>query len=69
VLAYGGPSAKESGSAGRIAPELEERIRKALATPGRPGVRVIAAKHGVSVNTVQRIASPFANVDTSVVVV
>src|SRR5258706_12861578 len=25
----------------RIAPELEERIRKALATPGRPGVRVL----------------------------
>jgi DNA invertase Pin-like site-specific DNA recombinase len=41
----------------RIAPELEERIRKALATPGRPGVRVIAAKHGVSVNTVQRIGA------------
>jgi DNA invertase Pin-like site-specific DNA recombinase len=25
-----------------IAPELEERIRAALAVPGRPGVRVIA---------------------------
>ncbi|HEX2366464.1 MAG TPA: hypothetical protein VHJ00_15760 [Bradyrhizobium sp.] len=28
----------------RIASDLEERIRKALATPGRPGVRVIAVK-------------------------
>src|SRR5215471_15322734 len=28
----------------RIAPELEERIRKALATPGRPGVRKIAER-------------------------
>jgi DNA invertase Pin-like site-specific DNA recombinase len=27
----------------RIAPELEKRIMKALATPGRPGVRVIDA--------------------------
>src|SRR5919109_4129427 len=26
----------------RIAPELEKRIREALATPGRPGIRVIA---------------------------
>jgi DNA invertase Pin-like site-specific DNA recombinase len=29
-----------------IAPELEKRIRKALATPGRPGVRVIAKQNG-----------------------
>jgi DNA invertase Pin-like site-specific DNA recombinase len=29
-----------------IAPELEKRIRKALATPGRPGVRVIAKRNG-----------------------
>jgi DNA invertase Pin-like site-specific DNA recombinase len=27
----------------RIAPKLEQRIKKALATPGRPGVRVIAS--------------------------
>jgi hypothetical protein len=34
-----------------IAPELEARINAALAKPGRPGVRVIAA--------VQRINRPF----------
>ena len=39
----------------RIAPEMEERIRKALATPGRPGVRVIAKQFGVDPGTVQRI--------------
>jgi len=32
---------------GDVAPELEERIRKALATPGRPGVRKIAERFGV----------------------
>jgi DNA invertase Pin-like site-specific DNA recombinase len=31
----------------RIAPELEERIRKALVTPGRPGVRKIAEQFGL----------------------
>jgi DNA invertase Pin-like site-specific DNA recombinase len=36
----------------RIAPELEERIRKALATPGRPGVRKIAERFGVDPGTV-----------------
>jgi hypothetical protein len=30
-----------------IAPALEKRIREALATPGRPGVRKIAARFGV----------------------
>ena len=43
----------------RIAPELEERIRKALATPDRPGVREIAKRFGVAVNTVQRVGRPF----------
>jgi len=43
----------------RIAPELEERIRKALAIPGRPGVRKIAERFGVNPGTVQRIARPF----------
>ena len=43
----------------RIAPELEERIRKALATPGRPGVRVIAKQFGIDPGTVQRISRPF----------
>ena len=31
-----------------IAPALEKRIREALATPGRPGVRVIAERFGVN---------------------
>ena len=39
--------------------ELEERIRKALATPGRPGVRKIAERFGVDPGTVQRISRPF----------
>jgi DNA invertase Pin-like site-specific DNA recombinase len=39
-----------------IAPELEERIRAALAVPGRPGVRVIARQFGVNPGTVQRIS-------------
>jgi DNA invertase Pin-like site-specific DNA recombinase len=43
----------------RIAPELEERIRKVLATPGGPGVRKIAERFGVNPGTVQRIARPF----------
>jgi DNA invertase Pin-like site-specific DNA recombinase len=42
-----------------IAAELEERIRKALATPGRPGVRKIAERFGVDPGTVQRISRPF----------
>ncbi len=41
-----------------IAPELEERIRKVLATPGRPGVRKIAMRFGVDPGTVQRISRP-----------
>jgi DNA invertase Pin-like site-specific DNA recombinase len=43
----------------RIALELEERIKKALATPGRPGVRKIAKQFGVDPGTVQRISRPF----------
>jgi DNA invertase Pin-like site-specific DNA recombinase len=42
-----------------IAPELEGLIRKALATPGRPGVRVIAKQFGVDPGTMQRISRPF----------
>ena len=54
----------------RIAPELEQRIRKALATPGRPGVRKIAERFGVDPGTVQRISRPrpFADGAASVVV-
>jgi DNA invertase Pin-like site-specific DNA recombinase len=43
----------------RIAPELEERIRQALAAPHRAGVRVIAKRFGVNPSTVQRISRPF----------
>ena len=43
-----------------IAPALEKRIREALATPGRPGVRIIAKRFGVDPGTVQRISRPFA---------
>ena len=42
-----------------IAPALEKRIREALATPGRPGVRV-AKQFEVDLGTVQRISRPFA---------
>src|SRR3989475_7509096 len=42
-----------------IAPPLEKRIREALATPGRPGVRVIAKRFGVDPGTVQRISRRF----------
>jgi hypothetical protein len=44
----------------RIAPALEKRIREALATPGRPGVRIIAKRFSVDPGTVQRISRPFA---------
>jgi hypothetical protein len=43
----------------RIPAELEERIRKTLAAPGRPGVRKIAEQFGVDPGTVQRISRPF----------
>jgi DNA invertase Pin-like site-specific DNA recombinase len=39
-----------------IPAELEGRIRAALAKPGRPGVRKIAAQFGVDPSTVQRIS-------------
>jgi hypothetical protein len=40
-----------------IALALEKRIREALATPGRPGVRVIAKRFGVNPGTVQILAA------------
>jgi hypothetical protein len=43
----------------RIALTLEKRILEALATPGRPGVRKIAARFGVNPGTVQRINRTF----------
>ena len=36
-----------------IASALEKRIREALATPGRPGMRVIAERFGVNPSTVR----------------
>src|SRR5215475_6322693 len=43
----------------RLDPELEGRIREALASPDRPSVRALAKRFGVAVNTVQRISRPF----------
>jgi hypothetical protein len=66
------PGLREPGARGRglvgppIAPELEERIRKALATPGRPGIRVIAERFGVNPSTVQRISRPFDGASVAV---
>ena len=45
-----------------IAPALEKRIREALATRGRAGIRVIADRFGVNPSTVQRISRPFEDV-------
>jgi DNA invertase Pin-like site-specific DNA recombinase len=43
-----------------IAPELEERVRKALSAPGRTeGVRKIATRFRISVPTVQKISRAF----------
>ena len=42
-----------------IDPALEKRIREALAAPGRPGVRKIAARFEINPGTVQRISRPF----------
>jgi DNA invertase Pin-like site-specific DNA recombinase len=49
----------------RLDLKLEERIRRALAAPGRPGVREIAKQFGIAPGTVQRISRPF---DASTVV-
>ena len=47
-------------SEGTRAPELEAKIRAALAKPDRPGVRVIAEQFGVNPGTAQRISRPLA---------
>jgi len=62
-----GPGARVDAS-GRppIALALEKRIREALATPGRPGVRVIAKRFGVNPGTVQRISRPFDGASVAV---
>jgi DNA invertase Pin-like site-specific DNA recombinase len=49
-----------------LAPALEKRIREALATPGRPGIRVIAELFGVNPSTVQRISRPFDGASVAV---
>ena len=43
-----------------------KRIREALATPGRPGIRVIAERFGVNPSTVQRISRPFDGANVAV---
>ena len=49
-----------------IASALEKRIREALATPGRPGIRVIAERFGVNPSTVQRVSRPFDGASVAV---
>ena len=49
-----------------ITPALEKRIREALATPGRPGIRVIAERFGVNPSTVQRVSRPFDGASVAV---
>ena len=44
----------------------EDAIRGALAQPGRPGVRKIAARFGVDPGTVQRISRPFEGASVAV---
>jgi DNA invertase Pin-like site-specific DNA recombinase len=44
----------------KIAEKIEHAIRAALTADGRPGLRKIAAKLGVGVGTVQRIAQEMA---------
>jgi DNA invertase Pin-like site-specific DNA recombinase len=50
----------------RIPAETENAVRKALATPGRPGIRVIAERFGVNPSTVQRISRPFDDASVAV---
>jgi DNA invertase Pin-like site-specific DNA recombinase len=49
-----------------IAAMLEKRIRETLATPGRPGIRVIAERFSVNPSTVQRISRPFDGASVAV---
>jgi predicted site-specific integrase-resolvase len=50
---------KDHGISGTMGRDQRPAIREALATPGRPGVRVIAKQFGVNPGTVQRISRPF----------
>jgi hypothetical protein len=56
------PALRDSGMQENASGGLEKRIREALATPGRPGMRKIAARFGVNFETVQRISRPFDHV-------
>jgi DNA invertase Pin-like site-specific DNA recombinase len=57
---------KRLGRRPPIPAKLEDAIRAALAEPGRPGVRKIAARFGVDPGTVQRISRPFVGVSLAV---
>jgi hypothetical protein len=61
VRAYSGPRARAHiAGAPWTDRETENAILADLRAPGRTeGVRKIAARHGVSVGTVQRISRPF----------
>jgi DNA invertase Pin-like site-specific DNA recombinase len=50
---------RRARSEGKRPPDLEAKIKAALAKPDRPGVRVIAEQFGVNPGTVQRISRPF----------
>ena len=59
VPALRGPGVRANASDGlQLPPHLKNE--SVLATPGRPGVRVIAKRFGVDPGTVQRIGRPFA---------
>jgi hypothetical protein len=60
VLGLRGPGVRVNALGAPDCPDTGKRIREALATPGRPGVRVIAKQFGVDPGTVQRISRPFA---------
>jgi hypothetical protein len=60
VLASRGPGVRVNAlGVPQSPPHSRNEIREALATPGRPGVRVIAKQFGVNPGTVQRISCPF----------
>jgi hypothetical protein len=55
-----GPGVKVNASdAPQLPPRSKNESVRPLATPGRPGVRVIAKRFGVDPRTVQRISRPF----------
>jgi DNA invertase Pin-like site-specific DNA recombinase len=58
--------AKSEGKRLSDSPCAGKRIREALATPGRPGIRVIAERFGINLSTVQRISRPFDGASVAV---